>query len=117
MKNFLAIIVLSITIIGATASENDKKSESNAEIKTTAIHGVIKDASTDELLTGVAIKVEGLEKTYYSDFNGKYYITDIEPGEYNIIYSYISYQKKKEEKIIVKNTEQVEINLLMNTIK
>lgn len=113
------IISLSMLIISLSVfSADDKNNEAlNSEHQTIAIQGTIQDALTGELLPGVSVKIDGIDKTYFTDFNGKYNIESIEPGQYTITYSYISYQTVTEENIEIKNNEMYNKNLKMDMIK
>jgi outer membrane receptor protein involved in Fe transport len=62
-------------------------SQSNA-----SIHGTI-TADSGEAATGVIIQLKSTSKGAQSDIEGKYSITDIEPGSYTILFSYFGYTK------------------------
>jgi len=117
LTKLFTLIILSIIFNCMYAANNDKNEASESELQSTAIHGIIKDAISGEVLTGVAIKLEGDNKTYFTDFDGKYFINNIKAGEYSVTYTYISYQTEKEENIEIKEKESKEINLTMYIIK
>ncbi len=56
--------------------------------------GQVTDAVTGETLIGVNVFVKGTSLGSSTDLDGKFRITDIPPGEYNIEFSYIGYEKK-----------------------
>ena len=115
-KRFLTVFLFLFVVIGVFA-EDEEKIEPCAEINKAVIKGIISDAGSGELLPGVSINIEGIEKTYYSDFDGKYNIEGIELGKYNITFSYISYQTEKQEEVDVNGSDFTEINLAMKQIK
>jgi hypothetical protein len=56
------------------------------------VKGNVIDSETSECLAGVALEIVGKEQVVYTDFDGNFIIRDIEPGYYNIIVRYVSYQ-------------------------
>ena len=110
------VLVLLLGVFNVFA-ENDEKSVTCSEMKTAIIKGIVFDAGSGELLPGVSINIEGIEKTYYTDFDGKYTIAGINPGKYNITFSYISYKTAKQDEVKVSINEFTEINLAMEHIR
>jgi len=45
-------------------------------------------------LVGVEVKIEGTDMKTYTDFDGNFSFNNLKPGEYKVVTSYISYQKK-----------------------
>ncbi len=68
-------------------------------VKTTSLSGIVLDTETGEPLVGVAIRFEGSNRTFYTDFDGSFLIENIIPGTYNILSSYISYCDNKLKKV------------------
>jgi TonB-dependent receptor len=66
------------------------------------IAGGIIDQKTSEPLIGASILVEGLEKGVAANVDGRYLISSIKPGKYNIIVKYIGYQSKLISEVEVK---------------
>ncbi len=78
---------------------------------------VVVDANSGEYLPGVSIKIDGMDKTYYTDLNGEFSFIGIEPGEYDITCNYISYQTATRENIKVEKNELKEVNLALANIR
>ncbi|MEZ5015282.1 MAG: TonB-dependent receptor [Chitinophagales bacterium] len=57
------------------------------------LSGTITDADTKEPIFGVNIILTGTNFGTSSDFDGKYAISDIPPGQYDIQFTYIGYEK------------------------
>jgi hypothetical protein len=55
---------------------------------------IIKDAVTQELLPGVAVKIDNSNKTLYTDLNGELTITAIKGLKYDVVINYIGYQSE-----------------------
>ena len=81
MRNrFLLIILISILPI-PSYSQNG------------SIRGNISDAATGETLVGANVLIQGTYNGTISDLDGNYELKDLAPGKYNIVISYISYDK------------------------
>jgi len=66
------------------------------------LSGYIKDADTKEPLVGANIIIEGTYQGAASDFEGYYFINNIQPGTYRVIVSAVGYQKLVFENILIK---------------
>ncbi|MBN2597304.1 carboxypeptidase-like regulatory domain-containing protein [Labilibaculum sp.] len=78
-----------------------------AAMITTSLTGVVLDNETGEALTGVAIRFEGSNETVYTDFDGNFRISNVVPGNYNILSSYISYNDNKLKDVNVNGVNNV----------
>ncbi|MCK4577852.1 MAG: TonB-dependent receptor, partial [Candidatus Marinimicrobia bacterium] len=67
------------------------------------ISGRIIDAETNQPLASADVVLEGTGTGANSDLSGNYLIIDIEPGEYQLIVSYIGYKKAVETFSIAQN--------------
>lgn len=107
--------ILFVAIIGVTMAGNDKlKDTKNASVtteQTINLTGKVIDLISGEVLAGVEIKLEGTDVKVYSDFDGNFEISNIKPGEYNIIASFISYQKSLVEKFNADGNNSADIKL------
>jgi len=72
-----------------------------------SLRGVLTDAESGESLIGCNIILQGTTMGNVSDFNGNYEIKNIPAGTYNVIYSFISYDKHIEKVVITRNSELV----------
>lgn len=59
-----------------------------------SIHGVVTDAETGESIIGCNILIQGTSFGTITDMKGEYTIKNIPNGTYNVIFSFISYEKK-----------------------
>jgi hypothetical protein len=69
-----------------------EKPASSVSAKT--ICGIVTDQTTGEGLAGVMVKLSGEDKVVYTDFDGKFSISDLTPGEYTLELEYVSYKRK-----------------------
>lgn len=76
------------------------------------LRGKIIDAENGETLIGAAVAIEGTTTGTITDFDGNYSI-ELDPGTYNVTYSFISYEKKKITQVEIKDGEVtiVDVNL------
>ncbi len=113
MKKIALTLILSIALVAAFAG-NDKKSgePSKTPAQTVTLSGNVVDVTSGEALTGVEITIEGTNIKTYTDFDGNYSISDMKPGKYNIIASFISYDKSLvEDYNAEKSMNEVDIKL------
>jgi len=74
-----------------------------------SIHGIVTDYNSDDLLQGILVNwvSNGVADTTFTDENGYYSITDLIPGDYNLIFSgedttlAVQYAVIEEEKIVI----------------
>ena len=96
MKRFLVTIAL-VSIIGLSfAAPEKKKEKKNTTItELVSIQGQIFDKRTNETLVGVKVTLEETNQVAYTDLNGNYSFENLEPGDYLLTTSYISYESIK----------------------
>jgi hypothetical protein len=108
------LLVIASVIAFATVNNSAKESNSKTEVKiesSITLSGQVIDLVSGEALTGVEIKVEGMNKKVYTNFDGYYSIPNLKSGEYNIIASCISYDRSYIEKINLRTNEALDIKL------
>lgn len=100
MKRIVAILFLGVLIAGvnfnvmaSNDAEKEEKEEKNVTA-TTSIKGKVIDQQTGEALTGVKVKIPGLNVETYTDFEGSFKINKVKPRDYKIQTSFISYEDK-----------------------
>ncbi|HBG42012.1 carboxypeptidase-like regulatory domain-containing protein [Limibacterium fermenti] len=102
MKAFLVLTVavfLSFpAILAADNKDNKKESDAVATIeavKTVQISGSVIDNESNEALAGATIYVNG--QKYYSDLDGNFNLSNIQPGKHQIRVELISYEISETE--------------------
>jgi hypothetical protein len=109
-RTFLSLLL--IALIGFSFAGNDKTKETpTAAPATITVTGNVVDMVTGEALTGVEILVEGTNTKVYSDFDGNFTISNVKPGEYNIVASFISYKKSLVEDFKADGSKSIDIKL------
>lgn len=113
MKKLLIAALLVISVLAVNAKEYDNKSKStDAESQATmVVSGSIADELSGESLVGVEVKLEGTDRKAYTDFDGNFTFAGVKPGEYKIVTTYISYEKKSEVVNVEANNDNIKIKL------
>jgi len=110
--SFLAAVVFAIAGNTGNSENKSKSTETASANAVVSISGKVIDFTSGEALAGVEVAIEGSTKKVHTDFDGNFKIENIKPGSYNVIASYISYNKSFIEKLNVeKSTQQLRIKL------
>jgi len=75
------------------------------------LKGLVTDLKTKEPLVGATIMLEGTTKGIITDFDGNYELTNIDPGTYTVRCSFISYETKLTENIVIKAGQVTELSV------
>ncbi|MFZ5940037.1 MAG: TonB-dependent receptor domain-containing protein [Bacteroidota bacterium] len=81
MKQHLLIFLFSILTFSLSAQGG-------------SVSGNVSDEATGETLIGATVMIQGTTQGTITDFDGNYLLKGIAPGDYNLIISYISYEKQ-----------------------
>ncbi|HZL11014.1 MAG TPA: DUF2012 domain-containing protein [Prolixibacteraceae bacterium] len=115
MKKLILNLFL-IALVTVCVAENNKNKTQVIAINDDAVvdfSGVITDGKTGESLAGVEVSLKGNEKMKtYTDFDGKFLFKNVKKGNYDIVSTYISYEKQLVKNVQVdQTTNQLEIIL------
>ncbi|MBL7906826.1 MAG: carboxypeptidase-like regulatory domain-containing protein [Bacteroidales bacterium] len=81
---------------------------------TAVVSGTVLDNATGETLAGVAVTVEGTETRVYTDLDGNFTISGLQPGKYNLILSMISYKNSLVENVQLQANEKEVIDIKLD---
>ena len=81
---------------------------------TAMVSGKVLDNATGETLAGVAVTVEGTETRVYTDLDGNFTISGLQPGKYNLILSMISYKNSLVENVQLPANEKEVIDIKLD---
>lgn len=98
MKAIVLAIALFLTMNIAAIANSEGEPESQLK-KSCSIEGSVADMISGEMLVGALVEVPGTDIKVYTDFDGIFEINNLKPGSYNLIVSYISYNKSYVENI------------------
>ncbi len=107
----LSLLFVGVVSFSFAGSSKDKTGTQANNDQLATITGQVTDQKTNESLVGVKIMLEGTDKVAYTDFDGKYSIENVAPGDYKLTASYISYNKTTEKLQLDKNKTQVDFSL------
>ncbi len=98
MRKILFIIGLTFTVLNLSAQGT--------------IKGIVTDASNGETIIACNIILQGTTLGTVTDFDGNYELSNVPAGTYNVVFSFISYEKQT-AKITLKNgaTEILNVSL------
>ncbi|MBP7506875.1 MAG: carboxypeptidase-like regulatory domain-containing protein [Prolixibacteraceae bacterium] len=92
-KLALSLAILCVVLTSNAKNKNENSEAIDKKIPAIQISGNVIDKDSKEALVGVEVKIEELNMKTYTDFDGKFSFRNLKPGEYNIVASYISYEK------------------------
>lgn len=109
-----AALLVSFSVFATDKSSEKKETASHAvnqveKVDVLHLTGIVVDEQSNETLAGVSILVDG--KKYYSDLDGKFAISDVTPGKYELTVEFISYEPVSME-VDLQKSEAVHIGLL-----
>jgi len=116
MKNITGIIALVLLITlksGAlTLTSGDHPgSPEGLSPATISLSGRVLDLTSGETLTGVEVELEGTGLKTYTDLDGNFLFENIRPGTYNIVASFISYEKSLIENFDTNEKQTIDIGM------
>lgn len=112
--SFLAAVVFAFAGNSGNSENKNKSTETVSANAAVSISGKVIDFTSGEALAGVEVAIEGSTKKVHTDFDGNFKIDNIKPGSYNLIASYISYNKSFIEKLDVEKPNQ-ELNIKLQS--
>ena len=114
MKKIALTIVSVFFVIGVFAGNEKEKAEvpASSELAVVDLSGTVTDEKTGELLVGVEVCLKGTDMKTYTDFDGNFTFKNVRKGNYDIVSTYISYEKELVKDVKADQTKnQVEIKL------
>ena len=112
--SFLAAVVFAFAGNTDNSDNKNKSTETASAITECSISGKVIDFTSGEALAGVEVTIEGSTKKVHTDFDGNFKIENVKPGAYNLIASFISYNKSFIEKLDVEKSNQ-ELNIKLQS--
>ncbi len=108
-KKILVTALFIAFSFGSFFSLHAETTPSSPAKKTAVISGKVLDLSSGEALAGVKVTVEGTDINVFTDLDGNFSISNMEPGTYNLISSLISYSSSLVEKIEIEPADKEEL--------
>ena len=79
--------------------------------QTGTIRGVVKDSRTSETIIGANVVIEGTTTGTSTQLDGSYQISNLQPGTYNLVVTFVSYHKQRIEGIRVERGRTIVIDV------
>ncbi len=77
----------------SSAIEKEARNEKElATIPAAKLNGKVVDSNTGEALVGVTVRIDGTQRVAFTDFDGNFEFTNINPDGLTLSANYISYQ-------------------------
>lgn len=104
-KIFLSLLIIGLALVSFAKSEENKTETTtpSESVASTELTGIVTDKVSNEALVGVEVEIEGANQKVYTDFDGKFTFNNLKAGEYNVVASYISYEKNIIQHVNVNN--------------
>ena len=112
--SFIVAVVFAFAGIKGNSENKNKSAETVAANTAVSISGKVIDFTSGEALAGVEVAIEGSTKKVHTDFDGNFKIENLKPGSYNLIASYISYNKSFIEKLDTEKSNK-ELNIKLQS--
>lgn len=74
-----------------------------AQSNSVSLIGKVVESKSEELLTGVTVQLDGTQNGAITDVNGRFEITNIKPGSYNITASFVGFKSQTLFNVIVRS--------------
>ncbi len=119
MKKIVMALCLVVLTIATFAESKESKTETASIIVApvaTELSGIITDKNSNEILTGVEVRIEGTNLKAYTDLDGMFSFKNLTPGEYKLVANYISYEKVVVEKVKV-NSKYSNVDIQLEASK
>jgi len=102
MKRNITTIILAILMLPVFADGVTKETKNSKETtEAIVLMGTVVDQSTGEALPGAQVKINGNEKTIYTDLDGNFEVRNIKSGTYNLEISLVSYEENKIRNLVI----------------
>jgi len=79
--------------------------------QTGSIKGVVRDSRTNETIIGANVVIEGTTIGASTHIDGSYQISNLEPGNYNLVVTFVSYHRQRIENIRVDRGQTVVVDI------
>ena len=104
------VIILLVTALLVGFNTQIASADGGETVKKVSIQGKVTDKNTGEALAGVLVYIKEINRSTYTDLEGRFSIPEVTPGTWNISLSYISYDETCIP-VSVSATEEVVIQL------
>lgn len=118
MKNLILKVIALLLLTGWGANSTIVQAQSDqtkSDEKKGSITGTVVDAETGEPLIGVNVVIQGTGRGAATDVEGRYQITDLDPGIYDIKATFLSYAPMNVEEVKVEAGETTNLDIQLKS--
>ena len=116
MKKLIATAILGVALLIGNQASAAGEMPANSVTKS-SISGKVVDIKTGESLVGVAVAIDGTDQKAYTDLDGNFTINNVDPGQYNLVLSLISYKSSLVENLKVSAGKKEVVDIKLDVIK
>ncbi len=110
--NFILAIIFLTNVVVFSANADGKGKNKNQNVR---VKGQVIDKNSGETLAGVQIKINGLNYTVTTDLDGNFSIPELQPGEYTLELTYISYKNETVSIMVGSDKEIVDLKVKLES--
>lgn len=108
----IPVILFSLILSSIVALASGENGAKNDNVKASvSVSGAVEDMLSSEKLVCAKIEIDELDMTIFTDIQGNYSIDNIEPGNYTLKVSYISYEELELKQITIGGQKELNIQL------
>lgn len=111
MKKTFLVFAIALTVVFGLKIAMASNFLNNPPKADATISGEVLDLTTGESLAGVVVKIEGTDNETFTDFDGNFEFENVCPGDYNLVFSFISYNNSLVEDLKVQPSETKDIKV------
>jgi outer membrane receptor for ferrienterochelin and colicin len=108
-KQFNNLLIIYLLLLSTIAAAQPSMAQNGT------IAGKVIDQSTGETLIGANVMIKGTTNGAQSDMDGKYALTNLQPGIYDIVISYVSYQTKTITGVRVSDDKYTPLDIVLES--
>lgn len=112
IRNVFITTLLIVTASLSAMAENPVNSSAKATVT-----GKVIDIKTGESLAGVAVAIQGTELQAYTDLEGNFIFNNLNPGNYNLVFSLISYKNSLVENLKLDASQKQMIDVKLDAVR
>jgi len=117
MRELLAILLVGTAVLPCVPDAAGQGASAPAADGPGTVAGVVVDARQGDPLPGANVSIKGTTTGTSTDLNGRYRLGGLEPGTYDVLYSFVGFQEKTVTGVEVSagETTRIEVTLAERT--
>lgn len=113
-----AVMLIGLALLLFTSAVYSQRRDELVMTNYAALNGFVMDSSTKETLIGATISLQGTKFGAYTNKSGYFSITNIPPGEYTVMVSFLGYERiTKKIKFAERQSLRADFKLASSSVK